>query len=410
MDSPITPKERAILRRLADQVAELAARPIEQKKRDLWYRHNALEATRPLIFCNPENGWWEIITSDLLECESVLTRWWEFRLRQEIFWGTQMGDDRVIEPYFDVPHVSSETDWGMHETRIQSQADGSYVWEAPLKDYASLDQLKFPQITIDEGATARLVDQAQSLLGDLLTVRLRTGWWWSLGLTNTVISLRGLEQMMLDMLDQPENLHRLLGFIRDGNLARLDWLESHGLLSLNNDGAYVGSGGFGWTRELPRPDFSGQVRTLDMWGFSESQETVGVSPRMFAEFILPYQLPILERFGLNCYGCCEPLDKRWSFVKQIQNLRRVSISPWSDCARMAEALGADYIFSLKPNPADLAMETFDEERVRAGLHQDLHQTRNCRVEAIMKDNHTIRRDPQRVIRWVQIARQEADKL
>jgi len=27
----------------------------------------------------------------------------------------------------------------------------------------------------------------------------------------------------------------------------------------------------------------------------------------------------------------------------------------------------------------------------------------------MKDNHTIGRDPQRVIRWVQIAREEAEK-
>ena len=77
-----------------------------------------------------------------------------------------------------------------------------------------------------------------------------------------------------------------------------------------------------------------------MWGFGESQETVGVSPEMFAEFVLPYQLPILERFGLNCYGCCEPLDKRWEYVKQIPRLRRVSVSPWSNRAFMAERLGA----------------------------------------------------------------------
>jgi hypothetical protein len=254
------------------------------------------------------------------------------------------------------------------------------------------------------------MEQAQDLLGDLLTVRLRNGWWWSLGLTNTVIKLRGLERMMLDMFDHPEELHHLMGFIRDGNLARLDWLESHALLSLNTNGAYVGSGGFGWTRELPQPDFSGQVRTKDMWGFCESQETVGVSPNMFAEFVLPYQLSILERFGLNCYGCCEPLDKRWPFIKQIPRLRRVSISPWSNREKMAEVLGANYIFSMKPTPTDIAMETFDEDRIRTGLQKDLRITRGCRVEVIMKDNHTIRHDPSRVIRWVQIARQEAERV
>ncbi len=54
-------KECEVLRRLAGRVAELAARPGEEEKRRLWYRHNALEATRPLIFCDPENGWNEII-------------------------------------------------------------------------------------------------------------------------------------------------------------------------------------------------------------------------------------------------------------------------------------------------------------------------------------------------------------
>ena len=37
-------------------------------------------------------------------------------------------------------------------------------------------------------------------------------------------------------------------------------------------------------------------------------------------------------------------------------------------------------------------------------------TRGCRVEVIMKDNHTIRNDPQRVIRWVRIAREEAERV
>ena len=44
----ISRKDQETLRRLAGQVAQLAARPIENEKRNLWFRHNALEATRPL--------------------------------------------------------------------------------------------------------------------------------------------------------------------------------------------------------------------------------------------------------------------------------------------------------------------------------------------------------------------------
>ena len=407
-DLMVSPKDRRILRHLAVQVAELAARPIEREKRALWFKHNALERIRPLVFCDPENGWNEIITPDQLACEGARARRWEMMLRKEVFWGAEMCDDRVTMPHFCVRHVFVESDWGVHETRIGGQGGGSYVWDAPIKSYDDLDLLEFPTIKVDYEATERVLALAEDLLGDLLAVRLRTAWWWTLGLTQTAIHLRGLEQIMYDMVDQPDGLHRLMSILRDGHLAKLDYLEANDLFSLNNDDTYVGSGGFGWSDELPQPGFAGHVRTMDMWGFGESQETVGVSPQMFEEFIFPYQEAVLERFGLNCYGCCEPLDKRWHVVERLPRLRRVSVSAWADIADMADKLGGRYVFSLKPSPTDLAMPSFDEERIRSEIRQALGRTRDCRVEVIMKDNHTIGNDPTRVKRWVQIVREEAE--
>ncbi len=76
---------------------------------------------------------------------------------------------------------------------------------------------------------------------------------------------------------------------------------------------------------------------------------------------------------------------------------------------MVEYLGGDYIFSLKPSPTPLASPAFDEEVVRTELREKLSHLKNCRVEIIMKDNHTIANDPRRVIRWVEIARQESER-
>ncbi len=121
-------------------------------------------------------------------------------------------------------------------------------------------------------------------------------------------------------------------------MKKLDYLEANNLLSLNNDGTYVGSGGYGYTDELPPPDFNGKVRCQDMWGFTESQESVGVSPKMYEEFIFPYEKPIMDRFGLTCYGCCEPLHSRWNVVKHHHNLRRVSCSAWANLEKMAANL------------------------------------------------------------------------
>ncbi|HTL51262.1 MAG TPA: hypothetical protein VL860_01675 [Planctomycetota bacterium] len=403
--------DREKLRTLAAKVATLAARPIEAQKRDLWLRHNALQPTRPVIFCDPENGWNEIILHKDLKCEGELARRWEMRLRKEIFWGESLRDDRVIPSTFDVAHVYTDTGWGLSETRTDGGHGGAYAWESPLKDYdRDFGRLRFPQITVDYAATDRLAGLAHGTLGDLLPIRIKTSWWWTLGMTWTASNLRGLEQIMYDMLDRPDDLHRLMAFLRDGNLAKLDFLEREGLLADNTDGTYVGSGGFGWNKSLERATPAEPVRTRDMWGFAESQETVGVSPAAFAEFIFPYQLPILKRFGLACYGCCEPLDKRWDVVKKIPNLRRVSVSPWSNTATMAERLGSQYVFSWKPTPTNLAMDRFDEDTIRAQLRTVFAQTRNCRVEAIMKDNHTIKDDPRRVVRWVEIAREESERL
>jgi hypothetical protein len=422
----VTSSERTVLRELATQVAALAARPIEAEKRELWYRHNDLQGTRPLIFCDPENGWNEIIPPVDLRCEGELAQTWEMALRKEIYWGTKMLDDRVVEGMFYVPCVYTETDWGLRQTMIKGTADnplrtdsgyeyrtdgGSFIWDSPLRDYqVDFSLLRRPAIAVDEQGTKRMVALANDVLGDVLPVRLKTIWWWSHGLTLNAVFLRGLNQFMLDMVDYPEDVHRMMAFLRDSYLARLDFLETNGLLSLNNDGSYVGSGGFGWTRELPQPDFAGKVRTKDMWGNSESQETVGISPAMFSEFIFPYQLPLMERFGLNCYGCCEPLDKRWYVIERTPRLRRVSVSPWASVREMAEKLGKRFIFSWKPRPADLATPHFDEDEIRHYLREMLRATSGCHVELIMKDNHTLQHEPQRVIRWVQIAREEVMRL
>ncbi len=399
--------DRPVLRELASQVAEYASQPSEKEKRNLWRRHNDLEPTRPVIFCDPENGWNEIITEDNLQCEGSLARRWEVVLRKEIFWAGQMKDDKVIEPYFGIGYTHSEDDWGVQWRQIGGKG-GSYVWEAALKNDEDIEKLHPPVFEVDYETTEAAVKLAEDTFGDLLDVRLKGIWWWSFGLTLQLSLWRGLEQIMLDMIDRPQLIHRLMTVLRDGYLQKLDYLEDNGLLSMNTD-CYVGSGGFGYTNQLPGSGFDGTVKTQNMWGFCESQETVGISPDMFAEFVYPYQLPFLNRFGLNCYGCCEPLDVRWHVVKNTPNLRRVSVSSWAGLKKMASLLEDKYVFSWKPSPSDLAEPHIDEESLSAKIRNALDVTRDCNIEIIMKDNHTIGNNPQNVIRWVQIAKEEADR-
>ena len=286
---------------------------------------------------------------------------------------------------------------------------GSYVWDPPIKDLPrDLDKLQPRQFTVDRTATRRKLDLAAEVFDGLLQPRLRSNPWWSLGLTWDAILLVGLEGFMLAMYDQPEAVHRLMAFLRDDRMRLLDWLEREGLVVPTNGSNYVGSGGVGFTTELPDESANRPLTCADIWGFAESQETVGVSPEMFAEFILPYQLPLLSRFGLNCYGCCEPVHSRIDHLIKIPRLRRISVSPWCDQQAIADRLGNRCIFSRKPNPAPVCVD-FDEDVIRKDLRTTLGIAGKLPLEIIMKDTHTVQNDPTRLSRWVSIALEEVNR-
>ena len=402
--------DRQILRDLALRVAERAADPLQTIKRKRWTRHNDLQETQPLLFCDPELAWYELIPSTTLRCQGNLARLWEFRLRKELYWADNIRDDRVITNEWTVQYVYETTTRGCETEIIGGGGGGAYRWDPPVKDYQMVDSLSFKQIRIDEEKTLALFDLAQSVFDGLLTVRLEGSYWWTLGLTSDLILLRGFEQVMLDMYDDPEGLHKLMAFLRDEKMAQLDFLEQNQLLSLNNRGDFVGTGGYGWTSDLPQPGFDGStVRLKDLWGFAESQETVNVSPDFFKEYVFGYQKTLLERFGLTIYGCCEPLDLRWDAIQTLPRLRRVTVSPWSNPSVMAEKLGNRYVYCRKINPAYLAVTPIDEDNARRELRETFTAARahGCPTEVMLRDVLTFDWHAGYPARWVQMAREEA---
>jgi len=192
-------------------------------------------------------------------------------------------------------------------------AGGAYHIDPFMDNYDELGLILPPEITVDYKTTEKLLDMAREVMEPHLKVQNRTVWFWSFGLTDEFTLIRGMDNMMFDFFDHPDGVHALMNKIKEGTLARLNFLEKNGLFYPNNDYTYVGSGGLGYTDELPSDETS---KMSGMWGHCESQITVGVSPDMFNEFIFPYQKEIMEKFGLCCYGCCEPMNDRFETVKQ----------------------------------------------------------------------------------------------
>ena len=137
-DAPIEERDREILRSLAEKVSEIAEEPEQKTKKDLWYRHNSLEPVRPLIICDAENGWNEVIKTEMLERRNRLAKHWEMVLKKEIFWGNTLKDDKPVEKNFDISYTFHESDWGIDIEFKQNRQGGSYVWSPGLKEYSDI--------------------------------------------------------------------------------------------------------------------------------------------------------------------------------------------------------------------------------------------------------------------------------
>ena len=144
----------------------------------------------------------------------------------------------------------------------------------------------------------------------------------------------------------------------------------------------------------------------------DSQESVGLSPEMYHEFVFPCYRRIAEAYGLLSYGCCEPVHPIWDDVKTLHNLRKVSISPWCNEEIMGERLrGQRVIYQRKPSPNFLGVgKTLDEEAVREHITTTLKAAQGCKLEITQRDVYTIANDVDKVRRYVAIIRDLIDKL
>jgi hypothetical protein len=414
-ENPVTApstSDRIILRELAARVAEIAALPVQDEKRALWRRLNALDPARPMVMVD-QVCWHEMDLdgSLALRCEDPECRTYETGLRRTLFQWAHFPVDRVVEPWIDVSMAVENTGFGIRTEQQTAVTDAAndvvgHRYVNQFTTASDLDRVHTPRITHQATETERRLARAHDLFDGVIEVR-RCGVTPYLSLWDPISTWMGVEGALMALIDRPAFVHRLLARMTDGYLAMLDQLESQGLLTapqsvIHCTGAY--------TDELPAPGYDpARPRTKDIWMFGLAQMLATVSPAMFDEFEVAYTRRICERFGLVYYGCCDPLDRKMEEVRKIPNVRKVSISPWADQARGAAGIGRDFVFSRKPNPALLAADRFCPDTVRADLEATrAHAARHgCPLEFILKDLSTVRYEPRRLFDWARIAMEVA---
>ena len=419
MSLPISARDISLIRDLARKVAEIAGDPINHQKRDMWTRLNRLERVRPLIHVQALdwNIWEGLIPPEQLETTDSFARQQELKLRKQLYCWENFHDDRVVDDVIVCPIVVCgdivEAGFGI-ETDIERPEDpsGAHAYHSVIVSEEDIDRIQTEsKLSVDWEETERRYERLSDLYDGTLRVEKRGPAFFWFSPMDLFSQWRGIEQMFVDLIERPEWIHAALERITSGYLNNIEQLEQLHVLSPGNGNTLLGSGGYGWTNELPQPDFDGEhVRLGDLWARSATQIfTEGVSPEMHDEFALQYEKRLLHRFGLSCYGCCEPLDKKMHIVRKIDNLRRVSMSPWVDIGLAAEAVGRDYVYTHKPHPGIVSMSRWEPELAREQLRDAFEKTRDNVVEVNLQDLHTVYDEPHRLTEWTEIALQLAEE-
>ena len=407
-------KDRDTVRALAGRLAELAALPVQQERIEGWKRINGLQPHRPMIWITEiPFGEFENDVDELRPvCEDKRLRSVEAQLRRRIFHELYLQTDEVVTDCLDVPKRILGADFGVKADERTIKQGGTYIvsheYHAVIRDFPDIEKIRMPEVSYDEEATLEAVEYLKDLLGDILRVRAAgvrqhffAGW-------DVLVTLTGVTRALVDLVERPDFIHAIMRRMTDATLARMTQLEEQGLLDDSNPLRRVGSGGAGWTDGLPQADAeAGRLRLIDQWGGATPQIFSEVSPQMHEEFALAYENEIMQRCGLNYYGCCEPLHNKMHLMAKVPRLRKISISPWCDVQKAGERAAQPYVFSHKPSPAILAEDKFDPVRAEADLRARLEHSAGMPCEIIMKDISTVRGDVRRLIDWCRIARKVA---
>ncbi len=405
--------DRDIVRGLAGELAEIASRPCQREKIEGWKKINSLGTHRPMLWIT-EIPWGELegkVEEITPVCKDEQLRALERELRRKLFTARRLSCDEVVSRVFYVPRVIAgmDRDFGVEGREdVINQPGGTHIrshhYRPVISEPEDIEKIKMPRLAYDRRRTLERRAVIEDLLGDLLDVEIsgpRVHWFngWDL-----LVRWTGVTEALTDMALRPEFIHALMRRLTDAFLSRMDQLQELDLLDHPHPQDRIGSGGAGYTDELPQPDHDpDHIRTIDQWGGATAQIFSEVSPAMHEEFALKYEKEIMQRCGLNYYGCCEPLHAKMHILAGASRLRKISISPWCDVEKAVENAEATYVFSHKPSPAVLAEDSFNPQRAERDIRRRIARSGGMPCEFVMKDISTVRGDVDRLIAWCEMA-------
>ena len=401
--------DREILRRLAGEIASIAALDVQQKNADMYRALNSLKPIRPIVLID-ELPWNQLEASGELKlsCEDEYLRSVEREMRRIIYKWNHCRCDMIVEPFWRVNIVAEIPEFfgvSVHEQTLSSADDSNHIvshhYDDQIVTIDDLEKFKEPTINVDWQLTQRRKELLDGIFGDILPTRISGNQGGgSFHPWDDLARLRGVENILYDLYDEPEFMHAFMRKYTDLSLKLLRMQEEMNLLDGSGTLIHCTAG---LTNELGAK--SEHVTREDIWGRGAAQIFSEVSPAMHEEYDIKYQKEFFAGFRLVYYGCCEPLHDKIDIVEKIPNVRKISITPWADVRKAAERMGSRYVLARKPNPAMVASTSVDEALIRRDILEtlDICRENGTPCEFTLKDISSVSYRPQNLETWARVA-------
>lgn len=397
--------ERSYVRELAGICVEIAGEPrmtpILKRWRDV---NSGRMPDRAPVWCRPAGCWAEMLPEDSLVCKDPFLRKMEYHFRQTLL-RRDIDDDHPVYKYFKLSPVielSQNPPYGFEPKRHSLDEEGAaWGYESALQTSADFDRLVVPRYKFNSRKTSELLERHCELLNDIMEVKVSAinGYFNMATVCTQAADLRGMEQMMMDMILEPHLMHHLVQIITAGVMNYLDAIEDSGMIFPNIDEPMFLS-------DPLRPEpVDGKYTLKDCWCAGNSQEFDQVNPEMTQEFLIDYQNKIFERFGAVSYGCCENLTKKIDQVLTVPNLRVFVSSAWSDLAKIVERTSNEkHCIMWRHSASDVTcLDTLD--KVRRDTEHGAEVLKGRRYQVVLRELQSLFGRESRIYDWAQMCKE-----
>jgi len=240
------------------------------------------------------------------------------------------------------------------------------------------------------------VERARDFVGDRLPVKL-----WTDQVRESpgerIIDFLGWDGFLSGLVERPKLVHAMMEFLTEG--------MRHYQLDRERHGAVDAEASWLWRvhyEDLPPKDSPDRLRSC--WAYIAAQASGTISPSMYAEFIHPYNVRMVDLFGPHriYYHGCEDLTRKLDIIDTLPGLRRFDVGAWTDLAACVQKFERRVVLEVQVHPGETLL-VHDPADMRKALERIVAIARDCIFDINLSDVETVNGNPKALGDWARLA-------